>query len=659
MYYKCIIYQHESIFRVEIIQNGKMVVMMDWNASQKKMIKVYKPDKPSDWSGIHWHGNTTMVPHDVPKCGWNRQWCETLRDSNKTIVTILIISGSIIILLIIGAVLCVKKYRYEALLKEDDKIIIPWAHLSDVQIEGANEESDERAKYRHKPPQKVKTAVYQQEKVILKHLRQTNIDYQNREILVKLHHMQELVHENICAFVGIFTDAEHMCIVMSYEPRGSLRDIIQDEMFRLSWDFKRSIILDLAKGLRYLHHSQVGYHGTLTSSKCVIDNRWTCKITGYGLHQIHSTSRDVHLYQLGEENKYYKLLWVAPELLEAVQQGQVSGTKKGDTYSLGIIMQEVILEAEPYAANEPRLSPQVIIQNLREGQSLRPAILAECCCEGWAHLMEACWRHDPDQRADAGSILHTILSINKGKSMALVDNMLKRLEFHAEHLEERVADKTRDLLEEKSKLDILLSELLPQSIVNQLIRGTHIEPEAFDNVTLLFSDIVGFTRISSEAMPLDIVKMLNSMYSLFDDITHQFDVYKVATIGDAYMVTSGVPIRNGDKHATEICKLAITLVDCIKDIAIPHIPEEHLQVRIGIHSGPCVAGVAGIKMPRYQLFGDTVDIAARMESRGKAMKIHISETTERLVKVNDIFCIEEHGILPIPGKGNIATYWIT
>ncbi len=565
--------------------------MMNWLSSQMKMIKVYKPDKPSDWSGIHWHGNTTMVPRDFPKCGWQGQWCELIGDSNKTIVTVLIISCCIMItVFIFGIVFFARKYHYEAVLKEVDKIIIPWAYLSDFQVEGPNEESDETAKYRHKHIMKVTTAVYQQKKVILKSMRQTNIDYHKREILVELKHMQELVHENICAFVGIFTNAEHMCIVMSYEHRGSVRDTIQDEMIHLSWDFKMSIIIDLASGLQYLHHSHVGYHGTLTSSKCVIDNRWTCKITGNGLHQIRSASGDVHPYQLEEENKYYKLLWVAPELLNAAQ-GQVSGTKKGDTYSLGIIMQEVILEAGPYAANEPRLTPQVIIHQLREGQSLRPAIPAECCSEGWAQLMEACWKHDPDQRANAGTILHTIFSIYHGKSMDLVDNMLKRLESYANNLEERVADKTKDLIEEKNKLDTLLSELLPQSIVTQLMKGKHIEPEAFDNITLLFSDIVDFTRISSETMPLDIVEMLNSMYSLFDGLTHQFDVYKVATIGDAYMVASGVPIRNGDKHAEEICKLAITLIDCIKDVSIPHLPERHLKMRIGIHSGPCVAGV--------------------------------------------------------------------
>lgn len=134
--------------------------------------------------------------------------------------------------------------------------------------------------------------------------------------------------------------------------------------------------------------------------------------------------------------------------------------------------------------------------------------------------------------------------------------------------------------------------------------------------------------ISALGEPMDIVGMLNNMYTLFDDIAKQYDVYKVATIGDAYMAASGVPIRNGTKHASEICHLALILLASVDQMIIPHLPDRHLSIRVGIHSGPCVGGVAGLKMPRYLLFGDTVDIAAKLESTGKPMKIRISETTK-------------------------------
>ena len=133
--------------------------------------------------------------------------------------------------------------------------------------------------------------------------------------------------------------------------------------------------------------------------------------------------------------------------------------------------------------------------------------------------------------------------------------------------------------------------------------GHFVEPEAFEMMSCFFLDI-GFTRISAAATPMQVVVMLNNMYTMFDYVSHRFDVYKVATIGDAYMVASGVPIRNGDKHAAEICLMTIALRDAIQDFAIPHSPTEHLCMRSGIHSNPCVAVVTGLKVPRYLLFGD-------------------------------------------------------
>ncbi len=185
-----------------------------------------------------------------------------------------------------------------------------------------------------------------------------------------------------------------------------------------------------------------------------------------------------------------------------------------------------------------------------------------------------------------------------------------------------------------------------------------LEPEAFDCITLFFSDIVGFTRISALSKAMDIVVMLNNMYTLFDDISHRYDVYKVATIGDAYMVGSGVPVRNGDRHAEEVCSMALALLHSLNDFIIPHLLGERLHMRCGIHSGPCVAGVTGLKMPRYLLFGDTVDIAAKMESSGEAMKIHVSETTQSFLRDDHRFLFTKKESIDFKGKGEIACYWL-
>ena len=116
--------------------------------------------------------------------------------------------------------------------------------------------------------------------------------------------------------------------------------------------------------------------------------------------------------------------------------------------------------------------------------------------------------------------------------------------------------------------------------------------------------------------PFEVVDLLNDLYTLFDGIIDSYDVYKVETIGDAYMVSSGVPQKIGDRHAPELAMLAMDILSATSTFIIRHMPQVPLKIRIGLHSGPAVAGVVGLAMPRYCLFGDTINTASRMESTG-------------------------------------------
>ncbi|XP_045454698.1 atrial natriuretic peptide receptor 2-like [Melitaea cinxia] len=269
------------------------------------------------------------------------------------------------------------------------------------------------------------------------------------------------------------------------------------------------------------------------------------------------------------------------------------------------------------------------------------------------------WTLPDDDRPDFSALKENIHRINKDcETSTRLDMLLTQVEQYANNLEALVEERTSDYLEEKRKCEELLYQLLPKSVASQLIMGQPVMAETYDQVTIYFSDIIGFTQLSAESTPLEVVDLLNDLYTSFDSIIENFDVYKVETIGDAYMVVSGLPMRNGNRHAAEIARMSLALLRAVREKTVPHRPGEKLLLRIGMHSGPCVAGVVGLKMPRYCLFGDTVNTASRMESHGEALRIHVSPKTKEVLDLYDCFELECRGEITMKGKGKMTTYWL-
>ncbi len=209
----------------------------------------------------------------------------------------------------------------------------------------------------------------------------------------------------------------------------------------------------------------------------------------------------------------------------------------------------------------------------------------------------------------------------------------------------------KSLRQQQEKSEMLLLNVLPQAIASRLKDGDESIADNFAEVTVMFADIVGFTEISSRIAPQQVVSLLNQVFSAFDYLAETHGLEKIKTVGDAYMVVGGLPNPRAD-HVEAVLDMAIDM-----RIAISKVSQEigeDCQIRIGVNTGPVVAGVIGIKKFIYDIWGDTVNVASRMESQGISGEIQL--TAETYNRVRHKYKFQERGIIPIKGKGEILTY---
>uniref|UniRef100_A0A8C1MT45 Guanylate cyclase n=1 Tax=Cyprinus carpio TaxID=7962 RepID=A0A8C1MT45_CYPCA len=461
----------------------------------------------------------------------------------------------------------------------------------------------------------------------------------------------DMRHENLNLFLGLFLDTGIFGIVTEHCTRGSLEDLLNNEEMRLDWMFKSSLLLDLIRGMKYLHNHGI-IHGRLKSRNCVVDGRFVLKVTDYGFSEIINCQNIIL-----EDTKPEDQFWTAPEILRDPKLKK-KGTYAADVYSFSIIMQEVISRCAPFCMLD--MPPEEIIDKVRSPPPLcRPTVSVDEAPLEVIQIMKQAWSEEPNKRPTFEEIFRQFKNVNKGKKTNIIDSMLRMLEQYSSNLEDLIRERTEELEVERQKTDALLAQMLPKSVALALKTGKPVKPEHFSDVTLYFSDIVGFTTISALSEPIEVVDLLNDLYTLFDGIIAIHDVYKVETIGDAYMVASGVPNRNDNRHAAEMANMSLDILHCIGTFKMRHMPDVKVKIRIGLHSGPVVAGVVGLKMPRYCLFGDTVNTASRMESTGLPYRIHVNQSTVDVLNSLKLgYKIDVRGRTELKGKGVEETYWL-
>ena len=239
------------------------------------------------------------------------------------------------------------------------------------------------------------------------------------------------------------------------------------------------------------------------------------------------------------------------------------------------------------------------------------------------------------------------------------DPVLLRARLNASLVNKRLHDMELEHLKaiqaERERADRLLLNILPAPIAEQLKQGRERIAESFDDVTVLFADVVDFTPWAAQRDPDEVLDVLNAIFSSFDRLADQYKLEKIKTIGDCYMVAGGLPTPRPD-HAEAIAEMALDMRSEFNSLPVVCCQDITMRLRTGMHSGPVIAGVIGQKKFIYDLWGDTVNTASRMQTHGAANAIQVSEDT--YLRLRDRFEFHGQGMIPVKGKGVMHTYML-
>jgi len=457
-------------------------------------------------------------------------------------------------------------------------------------------------------------------RVLAKIRRQNDYDLLKEDFIVEMRHLSKLRHPCVTTVMGaVIEKSQEPMLVMEYMDYGSLYDILHNDTFSLDGSLLLPILRDVAQGARFLHAADpLVVHGDIKAQNILVDSKFRAKVADFGLSQKK------------EVGATGTPLWMAPELL----RNDSGNTAASDVYSFGIILYEVYSRKAPFEGE--RLSE--VLKGVADPKINKRPPVPPAMPPSVSDMMRDCLDADPQARPTFEDL----------------DKRLKQL--NAECVEPGDSYTSKLQLAEN-----LLKNVFPPHIADALRDGRKVEQENHECVTIFFSDIVGFTTISQSITPQKVCEMLDRLYQRFDDLSHKHDVFKVETIGDAYMAITNLVKKQKCDHVKRMAEFSKDVIQAASETRIDEddYSKGYVEIRVGFHSGPVIADVIGKRLPKYGVFGDAVNTASRMESNSETGRIHCSEISANLLMTQDPeMTIVSRGNIRIKGKGEMHTYWV-
>lgn len=495
----------------------------------------------------------------------------------------------------------------------------------------------------------------------------------------EMYSLLRIKHKNLVSYGGACLEAPYVSLFLPVGERGSLADVLILETVDFSWDFRYSFMKDICSGMNYLHtRTLIGSHGRLRSQNCLVDYKWTIRISGYGAPTIRFGSYRNDIDAEIEDMKQF--FWTAPELqhnisnLDAIQ----NGSKAGDVYAFAIIVSEILTRRNPYAYELRYISERSMLGMIRDYTSpalknsrlkwrelagpnkkyVRPIIAEENMGFNISHrniirrMLADAWNQNPSMRPSFKKLLTYLDSIHTVKAGS-IENHVNLLVTYSKNLEIIMMDRMIELDASADKYELLISQMLPKRYAAEIIKGHAVPPEEFQSITVFASDIFDFYSISKSSTPHQIVNLLNEIYHLFEQVVSIYSVYKFDTINEFHTIIGGLDGSSDTANASEIADMALDLMTSLNAFKIPHKRDMTIKARVGIHSGPAFIGIVGKVAPRYCALGETVEIAFGMLKSSEPSRIHVSEDTANLLKKGKGYDLQATAI-----DKTLNSYWL-